>query len=165
MIKLRVYRNENLICICCFWKQKNWLNCAVTWNFCRNKFPGLKIFIYYFKWSEFKGKCKHAYCLFLLLCQIKVLRNFLMKLFIHSSDVTISLKTFSTNNCNVELVNLQIYNEHYVRAAHVKNPDPNKYITYTDHKIKTDKVYATVSYVFVILTERNLRIACRVKIW
>ena len=87
-----------------------------------------------------------------------------MKFFIHSSDITITLKTFSTNNCNVELVNLHIYNEHYVRAAHVKNPDPNKYITYTDHKIKKDKVYVTVSYVLDLLTKRNHKVASRVQI-
>ena len=80
-----------------------------------------------------------------------------MKLFIHSSNITISLKTLSTNNCNVELVNLPIYNEHYVRVAHVKNPDPNKCITYTDYKIKKDEVDVTVSCVLDLLAKRNLR--------
>ena len=49
--------------------------------------------------------------------------------------MSLDVATNASNTCNVKNLQIEIYNENLERASKVENPDPRKFIGFSDQKI------------------------------
>lgn len=58
--------------------------------------------------------------------------------------MSLDVATNASNTCNVKNLQIEIYNENLVRASKVENPDPRKFIGFSDQKNSGNKITVKV---------------------